>query len=54
MAAPVYVYGYLDGATGPQASTGPVQGIDGVEVRVLFDFGVGAIDWRGGWFNPGA
>jgi hypothetical protein len=53
MAAPVYVYGYLDGATGPQVSTGPVQGVDGVEVSVLFDFGVGAIDWRGGWFNPG-
>ena len=20
---------------------------------VIFDFGVGAIDWRGAWFNPG-
>ena len=52
-AAPVYVYGYLNGAEGPQVTTGPVSGVDGVEVSVIFDFGVGAIDWRGGWFNPG-
>ncbi|MBR0653348.1 terminase [Roseomonas terrae] len=53
VAAPVYVYGYLNGAEGPQVATGPVQGADGVEVSVIFDFGVGAIDWRGAWFNPG-
>lgn len=53
VAAPVYVYGYLNGAEGPQVTTGPVQGADGVEVGVIFDFGVGAIDWRGAWFNPG-
>ncbi|CAH0126863.1 prohead protease/major capsid protein fusion protein [Roseomonas sp. CECT 9278] len=53
LSAPVYVYGYLNGAEGPQVSTGPVQGADGVEVSVIFDFGVGAIDWRGAWFNPG-
>ena len=52
-AAPVYVYGYLNGAEGPQVTTGPVQGVDGIEVSVIFDFGVGAIDWRGGYFNPG-
>jgi hypothetical protein len=50
---PVYVYGYLNGAEGPQVTTGPVPGADGVEVSVIFDFGVGAIDWRGAWFNPG-
>ena len=50
---PVYVYGYLNGAEGPQVTTGPVQGVDGVEVSVIFDFGVSAIDWRGPWFNPG-
>ena len=32
MAAPVYVYGYLNGAEGPQVTTGNVQGVDGVEV----------------------
>ena len=53
LAAPVYVYGYLNGAEGPQVTTGPVQAADGIEVSVIFDFGVGAIDWRGAWFNPG-
>ncbi len=52
-AAPVYVYGYLNGAEGPQVTTGPVSGVDGVEVSVIFDFGVGAIDFRGAWFNAG-
>lgn len=52
-AAPVYVYGFLNGAEGPQVSTGPVSGVDGVEISVIHDFGVGAIDFRGGWFNPG-
>ena len=52
-ASPVYVYGYLNGVEGPQVTTGPVQGADGVEVSVIFDFGVGAIDFRGAWFNPG-
>jgi hypothetical protein len=50
---PVYVYGYLNGVEGPQVTTGPVSGVDGIEVSVIFDFGVGAIDWRGAWFNPG-
>jgi hypothetical protein len=53
LTAPVYVYGYLNGAEGPQVTTGPVSGVDGVEVSVIFDFGVGAIDWRGAWFNAG-
>ena len=51
--APVFVCGFLEGATGPQVATGPIQGVDGVEINVVFDFGVGAVDWRGGWFNPG-
>jgi len=50
---PVYVYGYLNGVEGPQVTTGPVQGADGVEISVVFDFGVGAVDWRGAYFNPG-
>ena len=51
--APVYVYGYLSGAEGPQVTTGNVQGVDGVEVSVIFDFGVGAIDFRGAFYNAG-
>jgi hypothetical protein len=35
-------------------TTGPVSGVDGVEVSMIFNFGVGAIDWLGAWFNPGA
>ncbi len=30
LAAPVYVYGYLNGAEGPQVTTGSVSGVDGV------------------------
>jgi hypothetical protein len=51
---PERAFGYLNGAEGPQVTTGPVSGVDGVEVSVIFDFGVGAIDFRGAWFNPGA
>ena len=47
-------------ATGVSAGQGVLVGalfgvaaVDGVEVSVIFDFGVGAIDWRGAWFNPG-
>ena len=47
------VYGYLDRAEAPRLGTNPIQGVDGIEISVLFDFGVGAIDWRGEWFNPG-
>lgn len=51
--APVFVYGFLEVVAGPQIATGPIRGVDGVEISVVFDFGVGAVDWRGGWFNPG-
>ena len=37
-------YGFLEGATGPQVATGPIQGVDGVEISVVFDFGAGAVD----------
>ena len=54
MAAPVFIHGYLDRTDAPRVATGAIQGVDGVEISVVFDFGVGAIDWRGGWFNPGS
>jgi ATP-dependent protease ClpP protease subunit len=54
-AAPVYVYGYVNGATAPQVRVfDPVQGRDAMVVEVVHDFAVGAIDYRGGYFNPGA
>ncbi len=52
-ASSVCVYGYLDRAEAPRLGTNPIQGVDGIEISVLFDFGVGAIDWRGEWFSPG-
>lgn len=54
-AAPVYVYGYVNGQTAPQLRVfNPVQGRDGLVVEVVHDFAVGAIDFRGGYFNAGA
>jgi phage head maturation protease len=53
--APVYVYGYVNGQTAPMIRVQQyVPGTDGIAVEVVHDFGVGAIDYRGGWFNPGA
>jgi hypothetical protein len=53
--APVYVYGYLAGAEGPQTRSYEIPGSDGaIRIDVWLDFGVGAIDWRGGHFNAGA
>jgi hypothetical protein len=54
-AAPVYVYGYVGGQNAPSIRVwNPTQGRDGLSVEVVHDFAVGAIDHRGGWFNPGA
>lgn len=51
---PNFVYGYLNGAAGPQIRTGQPMGRDGFQVDVVLDFGVGGVDHRGGYFNPGA
>lgn len=53
--APIYVYGYVNGQTAPMIRVQQyVPGTDGIAVEVVHDFAVGAIDYRGGWFNPGA
>jgi hypothetical protein len=53
-AAPVYVYGYVNGQTAPQVRVHRwVPGTDGLAVEVVHDFAVGAVDHRGGYFNPG-
>lgn len=50
-----YVYGFVGGREAPQVRTyGQMPGFDGVRIDVVHDFGVGAIDWRGAYFNPGA
>jgi phage head maturation protease len=52
--APVFEYAELEGFNGPQVETR--QGFEtlGVEVRVVWHLGAGAIDCRGAWKNPGA
>lgn len=53
--APVYVYGYVNGQTAPQVRVHQyVPGTDGLAIEVVHDFAVGAVDHRGGYFNPGA
>lgn len=49
-----FAYGYVAGQNGPQISTGGVFNFDGIMMRVLHDFGVGALDYRAAYRNPGA
>jgi len=54
-AAPVYVYGYVNGQSAPMVRVHQyVPGTDGLAIEVVHDFAVGAVDHRGGYFNPGA
>jgi hypothetical protein len=46
-------YAYLAGE-GPQIETKAGWDVDGVEIRVILDFGAGFIDWRGWYANAGA
>lgn len=52
--APVYVYGYVNDMDGPMIREGQPIGRDAIVLDVLLDFAVGAIDWRGGYYNSGA
>lgn len=52
--APCFVYGYLGDATAPMLAQESPLTVDGVDLRVLHDFGVAQIDFRGGYKNPGA
>ncbi|TCT05391.1 Mu-like prophage major head subunit gpT [Tepidamorphus gemmatus] len=47
-------YAYLAGGEGPQVETKAGWDVDGVEIRVILDFGAGFIDWRGWYQNAGA
>lgn len=47
-------YAYLAGGEGPQVESKSGWDVDGVEVRVILDFGAGFIDWRGWYQNAGA
>ena len=49
-----FVYGFVAGQTAPQVRVwNPIPGRDGMTVEVVHDFGVGATDFRGAYFNPG-
>lgn len=52
--APVLEVVFLGGNEEPVLETKDPWTIDGVEMRVRFDYGVGAIDWRGAVTNAGA
>ncbi len=47
-------YAYLSGSEGPQVESRSGWDVDGVEIRVILDFGAGFIDHRGWFMNPGA
>lgn len=53
-AVPSFMYGYLQGEAGPRMRMDEPFGTQGVAYSVELDFGVGAIDYRGGWKNAGA
>lgn len=53
-AVPSFMYGYLQGEAGPRMRMDEPFGQQGIGYTVELDFGVGAVDFRGGWKNAGA
>lgn len=49
-----FVYGYLNGAEAPRVRMDEPFGQQGMAMTVEHDFGLGAIDFRGTYANPGA
>jgi phage head maturation protease len=47
-------FAYLSGNEGPQVESRSGWDVDGVEIRVILDFGAGFIDHRGWFMNAGA
>ncbi|MBO6522164.1 MAG: Mu-like prophage major head subunit gpT family protein [Rhodospirillales bacterium] len=47
-------YAYLSGNEGPQVESKSGWDVDGVEIRVILDFGAGFVDHRGWFANAGA
>lgn len=48
------VFGGLEGLEGPRVRTQEGFTTDGLEIKVAHDFGVGVVDYRGAYMNPGA
>ena len=53
-AMPAFTFGSLDSEPGPRVATRAGFETEGLEMRVAFDFGVAAIEWRAAYRNPGA
>ena len=51
---PNFIYGFLQGAGGPRLRSEEPFGYQGVRMSLEHDFGVGAIDYRGIYRDPGA
>jgi hypothetical protein len=51
---PVIEVGFVDGIQEPQVQSEESFRSNGVAWRVIFDYGVAAVGFRGGWKNPGA
>jgi hypothetical protein len=51
---PAFIYGSLGSEPGPRVMTRQGFESEGLEMRVAFDFGVAAIEWRAAQRNPGA
>jgi hypothetical protein len=52
--APAFVYGFVDGSSGPRIDTRAGWEVEGLQIRCCLDFAVGAIDWRGAFKSTGA
>ncbi|MGH0031731.1 MAG: prohead protease/major capsid protein fusion protein [Myxococcota bacterium] len=51
---PNYVYGTLEGQSGPRTEVKTGFRVDGIEVKVAIDFACGAIEYRGGVTGAGS
>lgn len=51
---PNFIYGFLNGSSGPRTRTYEPFGVQGIKISLEHDFGVGAIDYRGVYKNAGA
>lgn len=49
-----FVYSLLEGYTAPRLRIDTPFGVQGLQASVEHDFGFGAVDFRGGYRNPGA
>jgi hypothetical protein len=51
---PVFIWGYVSGFEGPRFAIDQPFRQDGLALKVVEDFGFGAVDFRGGYRNAGA